>query len=84
MVNTLNSFGRFTVHTRSRYGVYRLAGVTTKNSEAYRLMADEVTKGVAAQVWIREEDEKIYEWDHEHDTQADAQWWAEVYGDGIS
>ena len=80
MTNTLNSYGRFTIHTRSRYGVYRLAGVTTTIAEAYRLMADEVTKGVAAGVWIREEDEKIYEWDHEHDTLRDALLQVEVYG----
>lgn len=36
-------------------------------------MADEVTKGVAASVWIRFEDGlKQYEWDHEHDTLSDA------------
>ena len=72
MVNTINTTDRFSVHTRSRYGVYRLVGVATTNVEAYRLMADEVTKGVAATVWIREEDIKVYEWDHEHDTLRDA------------
>ena len=70
MTNTTTH--RFTVHTRTRYGVYRLVGTAPITVEAYRMMADEVTKGVAAQVWIRCEDEKIYEWDHEHDTLRDA------------
>lgn len=70
----------YTIHTRSRYGVYRLVGTAPISAKAYRLMADEVTKGVAAQVWIREEDEKIYEWDHEHDTLRDALFQAEAHG----
>ena len=80
MTNTLNSYGRFTVHTRSRYGVYRMSGVCTTAIDAYLLMAGEVTKGVAAQVWVREEDIKVYEWDHEHDTLADALRQVEIYG----
>lgn len=63
----------FSVHTRSRYGVYRLVGQFSNEPAAYRAMADEVTKGVAASVWIRFEDGlKQYEWDHEHDTLSDA------------
>ena len=66
MTNT--NTDRYTVHTRSRYGVYRLVGTAPTTAKAYRLMADEVTKGVAAQVWISYEGDKVYEWDHAFDT----------------
>ena len=74
MTTTTTNDDRYVVHTRSRYGVYRLVGTAPTSAKAFRMMADEVTKGVAAQVWIRCEDEKIYEWDHEHDTLRDALW----------
>ena len=64
----------FTVHSRTRYGVYRLVGAFPSRQDAMRALADEVVKGIMAYVWVRFEDsEKIYEWDHEHDTLADAQ-----------
>ena len=77
MTNT--NYHRFTVHTRTRYGVYRLVGTAASSAKAGRMMADEVTKGVAAQVWVRFEDEKVYEWDHEHDTLRDALAYAEAF-----
>ena len=68
---------RYAIHTRTRRGVYHLVGTAPTSAKAFRLMADivwiEVTKGIEAKVWISCEGEKIYEWDHEHDTLADAQ-----------
>lgn len=64
----------YAVHSRTRYGVYRLAGTFPARQDAMEALVDEVTKGIMAYVWIRfEDDAKIYEWDHEHDTLADAQ-----------
>ena len=63
----------FTVHSRSRYGVYRFVGAYSTRKEAQRAATKEVLKGVMANVWIRfQDDEKVYEWDHEHETMQDA------------
>lgn len=63
----------FTVHTRTRYGVYRLVGAFNTRSQALEALSDEVLKGIMATAWIRFEDgDKVYDWDHEHDTIADA------------
>ena len=38
-----------------------------------RGVSEEVLKGIQANAWIRfQDDEKVYEWDHEHETMADA------------
>ena len=64
----------YTVHSRTRYGVYRLVGTFPTRRDAFANLVDEVTTGAMAYVWIRFEDcMKIYEWDHAHDTLIDAQ-----------
>ena len=65
----------YTVHSRTRYGVYRLVGTFPTRHDAFKSLVNEVAKGVMAYVWIRffEDCMKIYEWDHAHDTLIDAQ-----------
>ena len=77
---TLTTTTTFGLHTRTRYGVYNFVGAFPTRKQAYRALAIEVGKGCMANAWIRfEDDEKIYEWDHEHDTMADADRWADAF-----
>ena len=72
-----NTFG---LHTRTRYGVYAFVGAFATRKAAQRALATEVIKGNMATAWIRfEDDEKVCEWDHEHDTMQDALVWATAF-----
>ena len=76
----VNSYTRFGVHTRTRYGVYNFVGAFPTRKQAYRALAIEVGKGYMANAWVRfEDDQKICEWDHEFDTMADADNWADAF-----
>lgn len=65
----------YTVHSRSRYGVYRPVGIYTQRQEAMEALVQEVSKGTIAAAWVRffDDTQLIYSWDHDHDTLADAQ-----------
>ena len=65
----------YTVHTRTRNGVYAPVGVYAQREEAMEALVQEVTKGFIAAAWIRffNDTQLIYSWDHDHDTLADAQ-----------
>jgi len=70
----------FSVHSRTRYGVYIHIGKFSTLKQAYKALAVEVGRGVTANAWIASNQVpgKLALWDHEFDTIQDAANWVLV------